>query len=396
LTLADLANFLAHPAKEFSRRRLGARFGLYDTTVEDHEPFELNSLEQWLQRDALVRQGQEALLAGQVLSEVQAHIIGELEKAQLSGALPAYAQGKLIAEALAGPVFELLERLPDVIENYPFSVPVQPVSLTVKVSLQAGNSETLSLQDRIGDLRCNEEGKRVRWVLSVSKLVENKTIRFDKLISPWVQHLACQLGGEVTTQLFYPEGEIRLSPLSADQARAQLENYLLLWHEGMQWPLPFAVKTATAWCAVMEEAGEIAAESVSDDVPNRETGEAEKNTVQEARKTDTENASTQEGDIQSASSQEVPRVERRATAALAVNEYADAIAASVYEEGGYQQEAERRKEPELARWYPDYQTLKEAHKDLPLQSGFADLVDKILVPLMGCAWVVPKIRGGKQ
>jgi exonuclease V gamma subunit len=82
----------------------------------------------------------------------------------------------------------------------------------------------------------------------------SKTVSSRALLSLWLSHLALcatqQLTGNEISQLIIPAGKgKRFEFLDADSARALLANYIRLFQQGMDYPLPVFPNTSYAWAS---------------------------------------------------------------------------------------------------------------------------------------------------
>jgi exodeoxyribonuclease V gamma subunit len=103
LALRELAAFLRDPIGQFFELRLGVHLARDSEDMPDHEPFELDGLENWQLQDELIHAQRAALEAGEPPEAALQHGLDRLER---SGALPARAFGRQARQALAEPAVD--------------------------------------------------------------------------------------------------------------------------------------------------------------------------------------------------------------------------------------------------------------------------------------------------
>ena len=107
------------------------------------------------------------------------------------------------------------------------------------------------LEDWLEHLRHGQDGLPVWLDLTPSRLLQdasNGTVRADALLVSWVRSLAAAASGaRVHGLLVGRDAALHCTPLAPDSARATLVHLLQVWREGMQAPLPFALRSALAW-----------------------------------------------------------------------------------------------------------------------------------------------------
>ena len=218
LDLSRLMRFLQHPTKAFFNTRLGI-YLREEEQSEDEENFNLDGLQTWqMQSDYLAR-----LL---VDDEQDAQALMSVYGAQ--GALP---HGAMAAQAYAqvqDGTANLLGRLTPFIGLSPNPV---AIALNCSVSID-GQAAQVSLNGQITGFR-NAVGL---LHYSPSKLKPKHQL------SLWVEHLAlCAQGILIQGQgsvLIAKDGECNLRWLAPDVAQDYLNEYVVLYREGMSRPLP--------------------------------------------------------------------------------------------------------------------------------------------------------------
>ena len=248
LTLQELGAFLKDPIGQFFEQRLGIRLRKADDEMQDHEPFELDALENWQLQDALIRAQQAAVQSG---TSVERALQQGLDRLERSGALPVGAFGRHARQALAEPMAELFAQWQGLLQAWPHEAPDEPF---------IWSDAQVQVIDQITGLRRNAEGRRCRLLLESSSVVKKKHYRTDKLAAAWVVHVAGHVAGHpaghlgghqagepLTTVVVSKAGTATFAPLTAAQAQQAWSDLLQAWREGMTRPLPFVQRCSDAW-----------------------------------------------------------------------------------------------------------------------------------------------------
>lgn len=240
LTLRLLADFLKDPVKSFFRQRLGIHFEADDPVGEDEEPFAIDALENWQLQNELIQAQRAALEAGGSREEAMA---AQLARMARRGDLPAGHFADLAQERLAEPMEKMFAEYAKALAEWPEALPDAALNY-----LPEGLAEPLRLSDWLGGLRANAHGERCRLLLDSGSLVKEGRYRLDKLVPFWVAHVAAHLeGGSITSRIVSKAGSVTLDPLDPEQARAYWSVLLDAWRQGLDRPLPLALRSALAW-----------------------------------------------------------------------------------------------------------------------------------------------------
>ena len=247
LTVKLLADFVKNPAGQFLRKRLQVYLPLHHTASADHEPFELDTLEIWNLKDKLVQAQAAAMAAGEPREAAVASGLARMER---SGILPAGFSSVLLKNKLAGSTEDMFNDYAKALVQWSHPLPDE-----VLQHKTAGATGPLRLEDWLDQLRGDANGRRCRLLLQTTGLIWKDEFRLDKLLEPWVAHVAAQLAGTpLTTCVCSSAGTVTLRPLPQAQAQAIWQALIDAWQEGMTRPLPFAPQAATAW--IQARAGE--------------------------------------------------------------------------------------------------------------------------------------------
>ncbi|HZX30691.1 MAG TPA: exodeoxyribonuclease V subunit gamma, partial [Rhodocyclaceae bacterium] len=242
LTLDILAQFLRNPVKAFFTRRLKVHFDGDGETLDNAEPFTLNSLDEYQLGEFLMK----------------AAINGKLDEAgrmlQRKGCLPMGGHGELILRKLSAPLPDLVARHEAALAEWPDLQP-EPEPL---VFSHGG----LQLEDWLGRLRRNPAGERA-LVVSMARNVKKKNdILYHRLLTQWVSHLAaCAVGLNLTSVLVAADETLTFPPMDEEAAREALGALMSGWLAGMCAPLPVAPRTAFQWLGKIANGEDAAAAS---------------------------------------------------------------------------------------------------------------------------------------
>jgi len=259
LSLMQLSRFLREPARAFFNARLGVYFEPETVAELDSEPFTLDGLQNWQLQDRLIAAQRHAVDHGEPRIDA---LHATLERFAGQGVLALGAFGERMREALAEPMEPLFDAYTQALNEWPVAI---DAGLALQHVLEH-NGASLVLDDWLGELRQSADGERCRLILSSSSLISKGKYRWDQLLRPWVAHLAGNLDAPMTTQLLSKAGNVRLEPLDANDARAQLDTLMRLWQDGMTAPLPLAPLAGFAWLGkdgTADSTAESAAESAA-------------------------------------------------------------------------------------------------------------------------------------
>ena len=218
VTLAELIQFFANPARFFLRERLGLRLELDDAALHEDEPFAPDALDRYQLRSDVwdrTRSGLDADLVGALLHG--------------SGRLPHAALGRVVHEDAQAEVARLATQL-------------------------ASHQEALDAPPR--DIDFEMDGFRVTGTvehIGADGLVwwRNGGLRAQDRIGIWLRQLVWAAAGHDpvgAVGIGREEGDwktVRLQP--PDRAGEQLAHWLRAWWRGLKSPLPFFPETSSAY-----------------------------------------------------------------------------------------------------------------------------------------------------
>ena len=250
LSVVQLSSFLRNPVRTFFRERLGVVFDAAEEDAADDESFGLAGLEEY----SIVRTLINHVLAdlargvgeGQAAADADlpALVTTHLQHLRRSGQLPLGG----FAERTQGQLQEVLLPLLQAWQT----VQVQYPEAMARVSLHCTSEEDVGvlLEDWLDQLHASPNGMPVWLELTPSKLLQDAkkgTLRADKLLQPWVRSLAAAASGvAVQGILVGRDATLQVAPLEGDEARATLADVLRIWRQGMEGPIPLALRTGLA------------------------------------------------------------------------------------------------------------------------------------------------------
>ena len=227
IELARLVRFLEHPVKAFFNNRLRV-YLREDTVPEDEEVFVLDGLQSWkLQK---------------TLAESWMHGDSELESLQASlvaqGVLPHGSQATLAFTNVAGKAESLWSKLA------PFrGVETLPTGVDLKLAVPGA---------LLGEIHLHGQIKDYRPGLGLMHFTPSR-LKGKSVLRLWVEHLAlCATGqlkeGEVSV-LHCSDESRTFAAVSASQASTWLADFVAIYLEGMQRPLPLFPSASYRHCS---------------------------------------------------------------------------------------------------------------------------------------------------
>jgi exodeoxyribonuclease V gamma subunit len=243
ITLAQLLRFLRRPVASFFSQRLQLSLEHDRTELHDEELFSLNGLDLYERMDHELQR----LPADLGAEAVARHVQQAVQRMRRAGDLPLAAVGEHEARRLVQELHPLLVCGLQERAQWPEGAARGLIDHT-----HAG----VRLQDALTGWRQRVEGDQVHtaWVLmqaskiaTINKKNEARALP-EKLLGPWLTSLAAAaMGLSVHGVLVGRNAIVRMQPMAADAARAQLDELLSVYAEGMRWPLPLPPLVALQW-----------------------------------------------------------------------------------------------------------------------------------------------------
>ncbi len=245
LTLAQLTDFLRHPARAYLRQRLQVRFELEDSVVRDEELFQVDGLTEYGLVQQLQRQVAEALDGGALdpvaQEAVQYSVRQQVRRLVRSGQLPLAGLGEREARSLVEAVAPSLRAWLAQRAALPHAAPRQRLRI---------EQEDLVFDDWIDGLRHagDDPAAPCALLLDPRKLVNSKgAAQADKLLSIYLRSLALAASGtQGRLCVVARDALLWVQPLAGDEALVQLRTLMQLWRQGQDGPLPLPLRAGVA------------------------------------------------------------------------------------------------------------------------------------------------------
>jgi exodeoxyribonuclease V gamma subunit len=234
LGLAQLIGFLRNPVRNFFNQRLNVFFDEVEVATEAREPFALDRLAPFGLGTRLLEAG---LAAGP--QESAAAVEQAVRCLRLTGDLPLHGFGEMAAAQLAKPVERMLAYHNGLREQFP--VKAEPVEIGLAVTLDVGGCDALvgwldGLYRAHQAAQPSASASYARWEFYPNTILDSRGrfLRLDRLIGPWVHHLAgCAQGLGLASYLVAPDGLVELPPLDRDSACQWLADIVTHWWSGL-------------------------------------------------------------------------------------------------------------------------------------------------------------------
>lgn len=230
-----LQMFLRDPVKCFFQKRLHVRLDQNTEEERDTEPFALDALQRYQLQDELLRSA-----THDEHTPTEVGLRSAADRLQRSGRLPLAGFGKAWLQTLVEPLPAQLRHYEALCATWP-----QRVDAPLPVSCRTNEAVLEGWLDR---LRQQASGELARVSLQPGTLGQGLARKWHRLLRPFVIHVAAAAGATPITSIVVGEDLAwRLPPLEPEAARDILATWLMAWTEGMQTPLPVALKTAIAF-----------------------------------------------------------------------------------------------------------------------------------------------------
>ena len=256
-SVAALAEFFAHPVRYFFNRRLQINLRVDEQTLDDHEPFGVDSLQQWRLQQELFDSAQSS-----ELPRLEA-LAQSLDRMSARGDLPSGLSNIAARGQLLEPMQDWLTRFDQALAKWPHALPDRIVREWVPHS---AGWEPGPEWGEVGGFRSNALGEMVRIIEEPRSLHSGSgkgtaSLQGYKLFGHWLTHVLSRCGVDTASEanngefgesshatwVIAKSGTVVLPPLGQEQARQLARAALEAWRLGNQHPLPLAPKTAWAW-----------------------------------------------------------------------------------------------------------------------------------------------------
>ncbi|MBV2131367.1 exodeoxyribonuclease V subunit gamma [Pseudomonas sp. MAP12] len=247
LALETLQNFLRDPVKHFFTQRLKVHLDEEAQAQLDEEPFGLDGLQLYQLRQELLGAATLALEEG--AEQVEPALQATALRLQRSGQLPLAGFGERLREQVLAP-------LPAQMQRYQALYALWPHRLESPRQLQFAHAG-VELDGWLGGLRSRGDEALARIELQPGELKKDKSLKWHRLLRPWVAHVAAAACGlQLTTLLVGEDVSLEFTPVAQDEAQQILQRWLEGWRDGLNAPLPMALQTAIAWLSSGGEGAE--------------------------------------------------------------------------------------------------------------------------------------------
>lgn len=231
--LGQLQHFLRNPVAHFFTQRL--KVYLDDSTVieQDEEPFTLAGLDLYSVKRQLLTQ------ASLNLAQPQRALEQAIAQLARQGQLPLAGFGELWQTSL---IPDLLSQL----TRYQLLLQAWPTSLLSPLLVGAQHAQ-IALTGWLGDLYQNEAGVARIELTPGTLLYKNNTPKWHRILPAFVAQVVANAQGEALTSILVGEDEtLTLAPLAQAAAQTIVNEWLTVWREGLEAPLPVTLNTAMA------------------------------------------------------------------------------------------------------------------------------------------------------
>lgn len=233
LSLKQLQDFLRSPVKYFFSQRLKIFFEAAEQPLAQEEPFVLDQLQLYQASDSLLQ----AALAD--LDDADGAMHAQAVRLQSSGLLPMAGFGTALQRELIDPLPEVLQRYIELRERWP-----QPLNSALSLSFVHDDS---GVSDWLEGVCQDSDGGLLSVTTIPNTIAAGRSRKWHRLVKPWVTHVvACACGLRLTSAMVAKDQTLLLPPLETPVASEILITMLQAYKQGMQKPLPVALRTAFA------------------------------------------------------------------------------------------------------------------------------------------------------
>ena len=243
LSIEGLTRFLKAPVKTFCQQTLKFSFDDDNAISEDNEPFGFNHLEIYQHTDTLL-----AALKAHPTVEPDGVFKQRYQTLSATGCLPLAGFSKLTFDGLTTAVTGAWTQYQSLL-GAGFAE-IAPQSISIDLTLDT--HEVLQLTGNLTSLHQNQAGDLALIMVTAQPLCKKQTkqIKYHTVINTWLRHVVgCASGLTMRTYGVGADGMIQLDPLDRLAAIQLLEQLAGAWLQGLQSPLPIAIKSAFAWLA---------------------------------------------------------------------------------------------------------------------------------------------------
>jgi exodeoxyribonuclease V gamma subunit len=246
LPIIALGRFLRAPVKTYCMHTL--KFNFENSAEElrnDDEPFDFNHLEQYQFRDEL-------LSALKASDEKRDHLDAFFEKQQTKmngqGLFPLGHFKEITFDNMVNPVKSAWLTYQNYLDQW--STVCEPINIKQEFSL--ANGVTVQLSGQFNALRQNGN-EHALIVCTAQTLLSNDVIKYHNFCHHWVTHLLlCATQNPVQSIIIGSDTVCQIPILTQKEAEHYLKELLEKWQQGLQQPLPVAVRASFAYLPKLE------------------------------------------------------------------------------------------------------------------------------------------------
>ena len=238
VALQQFCRFFRNPAEFLGKARLHINFNPREVDLlEEREPFELDPLQAYPIRNAIVETG---------LSKGSAELL--LQVLQASGRLPHGSPGELTLARLYREAFEFIDQ----VRAFSRAQPIEPYEIKGVYGLE----NLVSLEGHLRNLY--PEGQLFHRCAD---------LKGGDLLAAWIHHLLLSSADEVpcprTTTVISKQDPITLQTLAPEDAHTELNNLADLFMSGLRSPLCFFAETSYTFAAAVVASGKPVPEALA-------------------------------------------------------------------------------------------------------------------------------------
>ena len=239
LSVDALARFLKAPVKTFCQQTLKFSFDDDNAISEDNEPFGFNNLQIYQQTEALLTQ----LKANPTLA-IDTVFAQRYQTLVATGSLPLAGFSKITFDVLTGAVTSAWDQYQRLLSTgY-----TETASQSISMDLSLDTNLQVQLTGHLTRLYQNEAGDLASIILTAQSFADKEKIKYHSVIEPWLTHVvACATGLNIKTYAMGADALIQIDAIAPQKAKEILVQLVSAWHQGLQTPLPVAIKSAFAW-----------------------------------------------------------------------------------------------------------------------------------------------------
>lgn len=245
VSVEALARFMKAPVKAFCQTSLKFSFEQDSTVNADTEPFEFNALERYAYRHSLLQAFRQC--PDRSLEDI---LIEQQQKMQRQGLLPLAGFGELSFTAISHDVVATWKRFLQLRSHWAIEQLSTPIS-----QLVATPWGSVRITTDCQTVYQNEAGASALITLCPQAVMQDKGLRYDRLVAGWLDHLLLSISRPgLQSFVVAADAVLSLVPISTEAAQSILQQLMVAWYVGHQRPLPVDIKVAMLFLAGSHEA----------------------------------------------------------------------------------------------------------------------------------------------